>query len=63
MSCSRSATSTMFLVLSSQPKRVLTVTGRLTAFTIAAVISTIFGISCNKAAPAPLQATAFTGQP
>ena len=53
----------MYLVLSSQPRRVLTVTGKSTASTISLVIETIFGMSCRMPAPAPLQATFFTGQP
>ena len=45
ISCSLSAASTTFLVSSSQPKRVFTVTGNEVAFTISAVRRTILGIS------------------
>ena len=62
-SCNRSATSTMYFVFSSQPSRVLTVTGMLVDFTICLVISTILGISLSIPAPAPLFATFFTGHP
>ena len=44
-SCKRSATSTMYLVLSSQPKRVLTVTGNEHVSTISLVMDTILGMS------------------
>ena len=63
MSCKRSATSTIFLVLSSHPKRVFTVTGNPTASTISFVMATILGMSCSRADPAPLHATFFTGHP
>ena len=62
-SCKRSATSTMYLELSSQPKRVFTVTGKLHVSTISLVIDTILGMSCRMPAPAPRHATFFTGQP
>ena len=62
-SCKRSATSTILIELSSQPKRVLTVTGRLVCSTIALVKDTIKSISFKMPAPAPLETTFFTGQP
>ena len=62
-SCNLSATSTIYLLFSSQPNRVLTVTGNEVDLTISFVILTIFGMSCKIPAPAPLQATFFTGHP
>ena len=62
-SCKRSATSTIFMEFSSQPKRVFTVIGRLVCFAMASVKLTIKSISFNIPAPAPLQTTFFTGQP
>ena len=53
----------MYLLLSSQPSRVLTVTGKVHVSTISLVMATIFGMSCKMPAPAPRQATFFTGQP
>ncbi|OQA46590.1 MAG: hypothetical protein BWY47_01629 [Bacteroidetes bacterium ADurb.Bin302] len=53
----------MILLLSSQPKRVFTVTGVFTEATTARVISSIRGMSLSKPAPAPLPATFFTGHP
>ena len=47
----------------SQPKRVFTVTGVLTASTTARVMSSIRGILRSIPAPAPLPATFLTGQP
>ena len=63
ISCKRSATSSIFCVLSSQPSRVLTVTGNEVDLTTASVKRTIRLISFNTPAPAPLQATFFTGHP
>ena len=54
---------TMYLLLSSQPSRVLTVTGKVHVSTISLVMATIFGMSFKMPAPAPRQATFFTGQP
>ena len=48
---------------SSQPRRVLQVTGVETALTTARVISSILGTSRRSPAPAPLPATFLTGQP
>ncbi len=62
-SCNRSATSSIFLVLSSQPNLVFTVTGNVVDFTTAEVKRTIKSISFNTPAPAPFRATFFTGQP
>ena len=62
-SWSRSATSTMCLELSSQPKRVFTVTGKEHVSTISLVMATILGMSCRMPAPAPRHATFFTGHP
>ena len=53
----------MFFESSSQPRRVLTVTGRRTASTIRRVISTIFGTSRIMPLPAPRPAILRTGQP
>ncbi len=63
MSCNLSATSSIFLLLSSQPNLVFTVTGRLVERTTASVRRTIRSTSLRTAAPAPLQTTFFTGQP
>ena len=62
-SWSRSATSMILMESWSQPRRVLTVTGKLVCLTMAWVNSTILGMSFNIPAPAPLQTTFFTGQP
>ena len=62
-SCKRSATSSIFLVVSSQPNLVLTVTGRRVLFTQAAVRRIIKSTSFNTPAPAPFRATFFTGHP
>ena len=53
----------MIFCESSQPNRVFTVTGMLTAFTTSRVISRSFGTSRNMPEPAPFPATFFTGQP
>ena len=47
----------------SHPSRVLTVTGKCTAFTTAEVSRSILGMSFKMAEPAPLFTTFFTGQP
>ena len=62
-SCKRSATSTIFLLCSSQPSRVFTVTGSWVPFTTARVREIIRSISFKTPAPAPLVTTFFTGQP
>lgn len=62
-SCNLLATSTILIELSSQPRRVLTVTGKVHCFTISSVIFCILGKSNKIPAPAPLQATFLTGQP
>ena len=62
-SCNCSARFTMILLSASQPRRVLTVTGILTALTTSRVISSINGILRSIPAPAPFPATFFTGQP
>src|SRR6185436_7413910 len=56
-SCSRSATSSMFLELSSQPNLVLIVTGSEVDLTTASVNLTIRSTSLNTPAPAPLLTT------
>ncbi len=53
----------MFFESSSQPRRVLTVTGSDTASTMRRVISTIKGTSRIMPDPAPRPAIFFTGQP
>ena len=54
ISCNLSTQPQLYsLYLSSHPNRVLTVTGSLTALTIASVMLTIFRISWSNAAPAP----------
>ncbi len=63
MSCKRSATSSILMEFSSQPKRVLTVTGRFVPLMTAFVKRTIKSISFKTPAPAPLETTFFTGQP
>ncbi len=63
ISCSLSLTSKIFKLFSSQPKRVLIVTGNEVAFTTAAVNLTIKSTSFKIPAPAPLQTTFLTGQP
>ena len=62
-SCKRSATSTILIESSSQPKRVFTVTGNLVCFTIASVRETIRSMSFKMPAPAPLLTTFLTGHP
>ena len=62
-SCRRSASSTMILELSSQPRRVLTVTGLPTASTTALVMATILSGSRIMPEPAPRPAILLTGQP
>ena len=62
-SCSLSASSTMIFEFSSQPRRVLTVTGNFTASTTDLVISTILSGKRIIPLPAPLPAILFTGQP
>src|SRR6188768_3075430 len=62
-SCNRSATSSIFLLLSSQPNLVLIVTGNEVDLTTASVSLTIKSTSLNTPAPAPLLTTFFTGQP
>ena len=53
----------MFLVLSSQPNLVFTVTGSEVPLTTASVSRIIKSISFKTPAPAPLFTTFFTGQP
>ncbi len=55
--------SIIFLVSSSHPRRVLTVTGKFVLFTTASVNFIHQGRSFNTPAPAPLQATFLTGHP
>ena len=62
-SCSLSARSTMILELSSQPRRVFTVTGVLTASTTAFVMATSLSGSRIMPLPAPRPAIFDTGQP
>ena len=50
--CNDEAIEVITRLLSSHPRRVFTVTGVLTAFTTARVISSIFGISFRSPAPA-----------
>ena len=63
ISCIRSATSSIFLVLSSHPNLVFTVTGNRVPFITDLVRRTIKSISFKTPAPAPLFTTFFTGQP
>ena len=63
MSCNRSATSSIFMEESSQPKRVFTVTGRSVLSITACVNRIIKSTSFKTPAPAPLQTTFFTGHP
>ena len=62
-SCSCSARSVIMRLSLSQPNRVFTVTGVLTAFTTSLVMSSSSGMFFNIPEPAPLFATFFTGQP
>ena len=62
-SCNRSATSSIFLVLSSQPNLVFTVTGSVVPLITALVSRIIRSMSLNTPAPAPLLTTFFTGHP
>ena len=53
----------MLIELSSQPKRVFTVTGKWVLSITALVKRIIKSTSFKTPAPAPLQTTFFTGQP
>ena len=62
-SCSCSASVVMILFSQSHPRRVLTVTGNFTASTTERVICSSLGTSRSIPAPAPFDATFFTGHP
>ncbi len=62
-SCARRANSMPVVCDGSQPERIFTVTGILTAFTIARTTASAWHTSLSSVAPAPVLATLGTQQP